>query len=134
MAFQYQFSRVVEDMVDDAAIGVVDDVVCPPVIHAIDIQVVSQEIVLQLLCLAKLANGEDVGLHIVHQGADTFVFALRVVVRLVTVGVTATVVAVLQQVILHHGEGVLCLDATNHHQGSQKTEKTSHLDTIYMQK
>ena len=48
-------------MVDDAATGIVDDVVCLPVIHAIDIQVVSQEIVLKLLCFTKLANGD--GLH-----------------------------------------------------------------------
>lgn len=94
-------------MVDNAATGVVDDVVCLPVIHAIDIQVVSQEIVLKLLCFTKLANGEDVGLHIVHQGADAFVLALRVVVGLKAVGKTALVVAIIQEVVLHHGESVL---------------------------
>ena len=56
---------------------------------------------------AKLADGEDVGLHIIDKSTDALVLALCVVVGFVAVGKAALVVAIIQQVVLHHGEGVL---------------------------
>ena len=97
-------------MVDDVAACVVDDIVGLPVVCTVDIQIVTKKIVQQLLCGTKLTNGKDIGLHIVQEGADTFVFPLGVVVGLVTIGEAALVVAVLQQVILHYGKHVLCVD------------------------
>jgi hypothetical protein len=83
-------------MIDNVAACVIDDVVRLPIAGPVDVEVVTQEIVLLLLCSAKLADGEDVGLHIVDEGTNTFVLALRVVVGLIAVGITAVVIAIIQ--------------------------------------
>ena len=97
-------------MVDDIAARVVDDVVGLPIIGPVDVEVVPQKVVLQRSSGAKLADGEDIRFHIADDGANAFVLALCVVVGLEAVGETTVVVAVIQQVVLHHGEGVLGLN------------------------
>ena len=83
-------------MVDDVATCVVDDIVGLPVVYAVEIQIVTEKIVQQLLRGTKLAYREDVGLHIVQEGADAFVFPLGVVVGLVAIGKAAIVVTIIQ--------------------------------------
>lgn len=96
-------------MIDDIAACIIDDIVRLPIACTIDIQVVLQEAREQGLCGAKLAYRNDVGLHIVLQQANALILALRVVVSLVTIGKSAVIVAIFQQIILHYSDGVLRL-------------------------
>jgi hypothetical protein len=68
----------------------------------------------------KLADGEDVGLHIVDDGANAFVFALRVVVGLEAISISTIIVAVIQQIVLHHRERVLGLNEQGRPQNYNK--------------
>ena len=94
-------------MVDDVLSSVVDDVVRLPIVGSVDVEVVSEEVVLQGGRGAKFTDGEDVGFHVIHDGAYAFVLALGVVVGLIAVGKAAVVVAIIQQIVLHHSKGVL---------------------------
>ena len=94
-------------MVDDVATRIVDVIIRFPISHTINIQVVPQKTIQKVLRCAKLAHRQDVGLHIVHQGPDALVLALRVVVCLIAVSETTIVVAVFQEVVLHHGQRIL---------------------------
>lgn len=96
MLFHSQLAGVEENVIDDIAVRIVEDVVCLPIVGAADVEVVAQEIIVQGGGGAKLTDGEDVGLHIVDEGADAFVLALRVVVGLIAVGITAVVIAIIQ--------------------------------------
>ena len=107
MLFQAHLARVIKDMVDDVAVCIIDNVVRLPIIGPVDIEVMAQKISLKGLCGTKLTNGEDVGFHIIHDSADAFVLALRVVVGFKAVGKTTLMVAIIQEVVLHHGECVL---------------------------
>ena len=64
-------------------------------------------------------DGQDVGMHMAQNGADAFVLVLRVVVGLEAFGETALVVAVIQQVVLHHRKGVLGLSCQRQEQNGQ---------------
>ena len=92
---QPHLARVVEDMVDDALSGVVDDVVGFPIVGTIDVEVVPEEVVLQGCRGTKLADGEDVGLHVIQDGTDALILVLRVVVGFVAVGEAAVVVVLM---------------------------------------
>ena len=83
-------------MVDDIAARIVDDVVRLPIVGNVDIEIVSEEVVLQGGRGPKFADGENVRLHIIHDGADAFVLVLGIVIGLVAVGETTLVVAIIQ--------------------------------------
>ena len=80
MLVQAQLAGVEEDVVDDVAARIVDDVVRLPVVDIADVEVVAQEIIMQGGGGAKLTDGEDVGFHIIQDGADVLVLLLGVVV------------------------------------------------------
>ena len=108
MALQTHLARVEKDMVDDVAVGVVEAVVRLPPVHTVDVQVVAQEVVLQGVSGAKFVDGQNVRLYIIQYSADAFVLELCVVVGLEARGETAVVIAVFEEVVLHHREDVLC--------------------------
>ena len=120
MLVQAQLAGVEEDVVDDVAARIVDDVVRLPVVDIADVEVVAQEIIMQGGGGAKLTDGEDVGFHIIQDGADVLVLLLGVVVGLVAVGIAALIVAVIQKVVLHHREGVLGFQKAGHHKQGRK--------------
>ena len=96
MFAQPQLSGVVEYVVDDISTRLVDDVVGLPIISSIDVEIMPQKVVLQCSSGTKLADGENIGFHMVHNSADAFVFSLGVVVGFEALCVTAIVVAIIQ--------------------------------------
>lgn len=115
-------------MVDNIARCVVDYVVRFPIVDAVDVQVVSQKIVLQGLRGAKFVDGEDVGFHIVQDGTDAFVLGLGVVVGLETRCPATVVVAIFQKVVLHHGERVLAFCKKWKDEEEKKCQWVFHLE------
>ena len=77
MFLQFHFTGIVENMINDIAMGVINDIVGFPIIDVgVGVEVVPHEIVQQGLGGTELAHGQDVGFHIIHQDADALVLAL----------------------------------------------------------
>ena len=113
-------------MVDDVAVSIVQDIIRFPVVYTIDVEIMPQKIVMELLGGAKLANGKDIRLHEIQNGSDALILTLGVVGGLLTTAI-ALVIAILQQIVLHHGnDGLLSHRSDRTKRQGKKNKKTSH--------
>ena len=134
MLLQHHLVGIVEDMVDDVAVGVIDDVVGFPIVDPIDVEVVADEVVLDGLRGTELVDCQDVGPDMIQHHTNGFILVLRIVGGFVAIGPATLVVAIFEQVVLHHGDGFLCLQPQRKPQYEKNNKKTPHNDGIGKQK
>ena len=103
VAGERQFCGIVEDTICKRGVGSISSGACHPIVYAVDIQIVIQKIVWQGSVSSHFADGENIGIICCQDGADISVFIVDIVVCCSAI---AGVVAIIEQVILHHFQRV----------------------------
>ena len=87
MALQGQFVGIVENTVNNVALGQIDEAVSLPACYSVDVEIAVDEMCSKCRVGAKFVYREDVGAYKVKNGAQTPVFVGCSVVRFVASGV-----------------------------------------------